>query len=60
MCIVLIMSCASPGSQVQYMLMRDLTVLSATHAFIQKWNEPYLPLLPSPRVLISCPAEVGG
>jgi len=23
------------------------TVLSATHMFIHKWNEPYLPLLPA-------------
>jgi len=38
--------------------------LPATHTFIRKWNEPYLPLLPSRRVsphfwlvLISRPAE---
>jgi len=24
----------------------DHTVLPATHMFIHKWNEPYLPLLP--------------
>jgi len=30
-------------------LMRDHTVLPATHTFIHKWNEPYLPLLPSYR-----------
>jgi len=28
-------------------LTRDHTVLPATHTFIHKWNEPYLPLLPS-------------
>jgi len=27
----------------------DHTVLPATHTFIHKWNEPYLPLLPSRR-----------
>jgi len=40
--------------------MRDHTVLPATHTFIHKWNEPYLPLLPSRRasqVLIFRPAE---
>jgi len=26
---------------------RDHTVLPATHTFIYKWNEPYLPLLPN-------------
>ena len=31
------------------MLTRDHTVLPATHTFIHKWNEPYLPLLPSRR-----------
>jgi len=31
------------------MLTRDHAVLPATHAFIHKWNEPYLPLLPSRR-----------
>jgi len=30
-----------------YVLTRDDTVLPATHTFIHKWNEPYLPLLPS-------------
>jgi len=30
-------------------LTRDHTVLSATHTFIHKWNEPCLPLLPSNR-----------
>jgi len=29
--------------------MRDHTVLPATHMFIHKWNEPYLPFLPSHR-----------
>jgi len=30
--------------------MRNHTVLPVTHTFIHKWNEPYLPLLPSRRV----------
>jgi len=30
-------------------LTRDHTVLPATHTFIDKWNEQYLPLLPSRR-----------
>jgi len=30
-------------------LTSDHTVLPATHTFIHKWNEPYLPLLPSRR-----------
>jgi len=46
-CTVLIMSYSSPGAQVWHVLTRDHTVLPATHAFIHKWNEPYLPLLPS-------------
>ena len=29
------------------MLTRDHTVLSATHTFIHKWSEPYLPFLPA-------------
>jgi len=29
--------------------MRDHTVLPATNLFTHKWNEPYLPLLPSRR-----------
>jgi len=32
------------------MLTRDQTDLPATHTSIHKWNEPYLPLLPSRRV----------
>ena len=46
------------------MLMRDHTVLPATHTFIHKWNKPYLPLLPQLQsvtalwlVLIFCPTE---
>ena len=35
---------------VWHVLTRDHTVLPATHMFIHKWNEPYLPLLPSRRV----------
>ena len=30
-----------------HVLTRDHTVLPATDTFIHKWNEPYLPLLPS-------------
>jgi len=48
----------------RHVLTRDHTVLPATHTFIHKWNEPYLPLLPSRRasphfwlVLIFRPAE---
>ena len=33
------------------MLMRDYTDLPATHRFIHKWSEPYLPLLPGHTVL---------
>jgi len=29
------------------MLTKDHTVLPATHTFIHKWNESYLPLLPA-------------
>jgi len=43
------------------------TVLPATHMFIHKWNEPYLPLLPSCRAwphfgwyLFPVPLRVGG
>jgi len=37
-------------SNVWHVLTRDHTVLPVTHtAFIHKWNEPYLPLLPSRR-----------
>jgi len=40
----------SPQSaQVWHVLTRDHTVLPAIHTFIHKWNEPYLPLLPSHR-----------
>ena len=31
------------------MLTRDHIVLPASHTFIHKWNEPYLPLLPTRR-----------
>jgi len=37
------------GAHVWHMLTRDYTVLPATHMFIHRWNEPYLPLLPSRR-----------
>jgi len=46
-CIALIISYLSLGAQVWHVLRRDHTVLPATHTFIHKWNEPYLPLLPS-------------
>ena len=37
------------SAQVWHVLTRDHTVLPATHTFIHKWNEPYLPLLRSRR-----------
>jgi len=37
------------SAQVWHVLTRDHTVLPATRTFIHKWNEPYLPLLPSRR-----------
>ena len=37
------------GVQVRHVLTRDHTVLPATHTFIHKWNEPYLPLTPQPQ-----------
>jgi len=47
------------------LLTRNHTVLSTTHMFIHKWNEPYLPFLPSRTasphiwpVLIFRPAEL--
>jgi len=46
---------------------RDHTVLPAIHMFIHKWNEPYLPLLPSRRAsphfgwyLFPVPLRLGG
>ena len=59
------MSYSSIGAQVWHVLMRDHTVLPATHTFIHRWNEPYLPLFPIRMqsvaalwpVLISRPAE---
>ena len=49
------------------MLTRDHTVLLANHTFIRKWNEPYLPLLPScsasqhwDRYSLSIPLRVEG
>ena len=41
------MSCSSLGTQVWHMLTRNHTVLPDTHMFINKWNEPYMPLLSS-------------
>jgi len=35
------------SAQVWPVLTNDHTVLPATDTFIHKWNEPYLPLLPS-------------
>jgi len=49
MCVVLIMSYSSLGDQVWHVLTRDHTVLPATHTFIHKCYEPYLPLLLSRR-----------
>ena len=46
-CIALITSYPSLGAQLWHVLTRDHTVLPATHTFIHKWNEPYLPLTPS-------------
>jgi len=43
------MNYSSLGAQVWHVITRDHTVLCATHTFIHKWNEPYLPLLPSRR-----------
>jgi len=41
-------------------VLRDHTVLPATHAFIHKWNEPYLPLPFQPKpVLIYWPRRDG-
>jgi len=58
------MSHSSLGAQVWHVLTRDHTVLPATHTFIHKWNEPYLPLTACRKVvaalwlvLISRPAE---
>ena len=54
-------------AQIWYVLTRDHTVLPATHTFIHKWNEPYLPLLPSRRAAphfgwysFPVPLSVGG
>ena len=44
-----LMNYSSLGAQVWHVITRDHTVLCATHTFIHKWNEPYLPLLPSRR-----------
>jgi len=35
------------GAQVRHAFLRDHTVLPATHAFIHKWNEPFLHCLSS-------------
>ena len=37
----------SPLMELHVLITRDHTVLSATDTFIHKWNDPYLPLLPS-------------
>jgi len=34
------------SAQIWHILTSDYIVLPATHTFIHKWNEPYLPLLP--------------
>jgi len=36
-------------SGIGHVLTTDYTVLPATHTFIHKWYEPYLPFLPSRR-----------
>jgi len=38
------MSYSSLGTQLWYALTRDHTVLPATHTFIHRWDESYLPL----------------
>jgi len=38
---------SSLGAQVWHVSTRDHTALPATHMFIHKWNEPYLPLTAS-------------
>jgi len=61
------MAYSSLGAQVCHVLTRDHTVSPATHTFIHKWNEPYLPLLPSRtasphfgRYSFPVPLRVGG
>jgi len=44
-----ITSYSSLGAHVWHMLIRNHTDLPATHTFIHKWNDPYLPLTPSCR-----------
>jgi len=58
---------AWPVTQVWNLLMRNHTSLPATHTFIHKWNDPYLPLLRSCRASrhfgrysFSNPPRVGG
>jgi len=41
------MSHSPVGAEVWQMLTRDQRVLAATHTFIHKWNESYLPLTPT-------------
>jgi len=67
MCIVLIRSCWSLGTEAWHTLTRDHTVLPATHTFIHKWNELYLPLNSGRRASphfgcysFSVPLRVGG
>jgi len=38
------MSYSSLGIQLWYALTRDHTVLPATHTFIHRWDQSYLPL----------------
>ena len=37
------------STPIWHVLTRDHTVLPDIHTFIHKWNQPYLPLLPSCR-----------
>ena len=45
----MIMSYSILGAGVWHVLMKDHAVLPATHTFIHKYNEPYLPSLLSRR-----------
>jgi len=47
-----IISVICRSDQVWQTLSKDHAVLAATHAFIHKWNEPYLPLPSQPKLAI--------
>jgi len=66
-CTAVVISYSSVITQVWHVLTRNDTVLPATHTFVHKWNEPYLPLLFSLRALphfgwysFPIPLRVGG